>query len=148
MEAAPGARLPSLERHGEAVVLSWLEPHMAEGEEVWALKGTPYEDGALGKAFEVTRSGGGATFFVNWADFPVVWPLGAGRLAAHWLQRGGPATYDYGVRVSFSEDGGDSWSEPWTPHEDGTPSEHGFVSVFGLGHGEAGMVWLDGRRFF
>ncbi len=145
---AHGARFPSLERHGEAVVLSWLEPHTVEGEEVWALKGAPYEDGILGKPYEVTRSGGGATFFVNWADFPVVWPVGDGRLAAHWLQRGGPATYDYGVRVSFSEDGGHSWSAPWTPHEDGTPSEHGFVSVFGLGHGEAGMVWLDGRRFF
>ena len=148
VEASLGARFPSLERQGDAVVLSWLEPHMAEGEEVWALKGAPYEDGILGKPFEVTRSGEGTTFFVNWADFPVVWPLGEGRLAAHWLQRGGPATYDYGVRVSFSEDGGQSWSEPWTPHEDGTPSEHGFVSVFGLGQGEAGMVWLDGRRFF
>lgn len=146
--AAPGARFPSLERHGDAVVLSWLEPHMAEGEEVWALRGAPYEDGTLGRPFEVTRSGGGASFFVNWADFPVVWPVGEERLAAHWLQRGGSSTYDYGVRVSFSEDGGHSWSEPWTPHEDGTPSEHGFVSVFGLGRGEAGMVWLDGRRFF
>ena len=61
---------------------------------------------------------------------------------------GGPTTYDYGVRVAFSDDEGHSWSEPWTPHEDGTPSEHGFVSVFGLEDGGAGMVWLDGRRFF
>ena len=148
VEAASGARFPSLEGQGDAVVLSWLEPHIVEGEEVWALKGAAYEDGTVGRPFEVTRSGGGTTFFVNWADFPVVWPLGDGRLAAHWLQRGGPATYDYGVRVSFSEDDGRSWTEPWMPHEDGTPSEHGFVSVFGLGHGEAGMVWLDGRRFF
>lgn len=148
VEAAPGARFPSLERHGGAVVLSWLEPHMEADEEVWALKGAAYEDGTLGRPFEATRSGGDTSFFVNWADFPVVWPVGDGRLAAHWLQRAGPATYDYGVRVAFSEDGGHSWSEPWTPHEDGTPSEHGFVSVFGLGQGEAGMVWLDGRRFF
>ncbi len=146
--AAPGARFPSLERHGDAVVLSWLEPHMEEGEEVWALKGAAYREGTVGKPFEVTRSGGGTSFFVNWADFPVVWPLADGRLAAHWLQRGGASTYDYGVRVAFSNDDGRSWSEPWTPHEDGTPSEHGFVSVFGLGDGGAGMVWLDGRRFF
>ncbi len=146
--AAPGARFPSLERHGDAVVLSWLEPHMQEGEEVWALKGAAYRDGTVGKPFEATRSGGGTSFFVNWADFPAVWPLADGRLAAHWLVRGGPTTYDYGVRVAFSDDGGHSWSEPWTPHEDGTPSEHGFVSVFGLEDGGAGMVWLDGRRFF
>ncbi len=148
VQAASGARFASLERQGDAVVLSWLEPHMEEGEEVWALKGAAYGDKGVGKPFEVTRSGGGVSFFVNWADFPVVWPVGGGRLAAHWLQRGGASTYDYGVRVAFSEDGGHSWSEPWTPHEDGTPSEHGFVSVFGLGHGDAGMVWLDGRRFF
>ena len=148
VEAATGARFASLERHGDAVVLSWLEPHMEEGEEVWALKGAAYRDGTVGKPFEVTRSGGGTSFFVNWADFPVVWPLADGRLAAHWLQRGGASTYDYGVRVAFSDDGGGSWSEPWTPHEDGTPSEHGFVSVFGLADGGAGMVWLDGRRFF
>ncbi len=148
VEAAPGARFPSLERHGDAVVLSWLEPHMQGGEEIWALKGASYGGGRVGKPFEATRSGGGVSFFVNWADFPVVWPVGGGRLAAHWLQRGGSATYDYGVRISFSEDGGHSWSEPWIPHEDGTPSEHGFVSVFGLRDGSVGMVWLDGRRFF
>ncbi len=148
VEAAAGARFPSLEGHGEAVVLSWLEPHMEDGEEVWALKGARYDDGALDKPFEVTRSGGDVSFFVNWADFAVVWPVGEGRLAAHWLRRGGSSTYDYGVRVAFSDDGGHSWSEPWTPHEDATPSEHGFVSMFGLGGGKAGMVWLDGRRFF
>ena len=148
LQAASGARFASLERQGEAVVLSWLEPHLERGEEVWALKGAAYGDKGVGEPFEVTRSGGGVSFFVNWADFPVVWPVGGGRLAAHWLQRGGASTYDYGVRVAFSEDGGHSWSDPWTPHEDGTPSEHGFVSVFGLGHGDAGMVWLDGRRFF
>ena len=146
--AEPGARFPSLERHGEVVALSWLEPHVEEGDEVWALRGAVYRDGTLGEPFEVTRSGGGTSFFVNWADFAAVWPVAGGRLAAHWLERGGATTYDYGVRVAFSDDGGRSWSEPWTPHEDGTPSEHGFVSVFGLDNGGAGMVWLDGRRFF
>lgn len=87
-------------------------------------------------------------FFVNWADFPSVAEVAPGRLAAHWLQRTGSGTYDYGVRVSQSTDAGLTWSDPWTPHEDGTPTEHGFVSLFPLQRDGWGLVWLDGRKFF
>jgi hypothetical protein len=47
--------------------------------------------------------------------------------------------------VARSADRGLTWSEPWTPHEDGTPTEHGFVSVFPQEAG-VGLVWLDGRK--
>ncbi|NNL30130.1 MAG: exo-alpha-sialidase, partial [Gemmatimonadetes bacterium] len=69
-----------------------------------------------------------------------------GTLWAHYLERGGKGTYDYAVRVVRSDDGGVSWSEPVTPHDDRSPTEHGFVSTIPTTDG-MGFVWLDGRRY-
>jgi len=89
----------------------------------------------------------GDDFFVNWADFPSVIEMPDGSLAAHWLQREGPDTYAYGVRIARSRDGGESWSSPLMPHLDGTLTEHGFVSLFPTPDGSLAAVWLDGRDF-
>jgi hypothetical protein len=88
----------------------------------------------------------GDDWFVNWADFPSLAVLPDGGLAAHWLQKSGPGTYAYDVRIALSADGGRSWSEPVTPHRDGTQTEHGFVSLWAEGDSVA-AVWLDGRNF-
>jgi hypothetical protein len=69
-----------------------------------------------------------------------------GRLVAHWLQKTGPGTYAYGVRVSQSSDGGATWSEPLIPHRDSSDTEHGFVTVWSEGP-DVGAVWLDGRKY-
>lgn len=84
-------------------------------------------------------------FFVNWADFPSILELPDGRLATHWLQREGPDTYAYGIRIATSADAGATWSEPLTPHTDSTLTEHGFVTLFADGQ-DLGAVWLDGRN--
>lgn len=137
-----GAAEPNLFTDGEGVLLSWLQP---EGSGSHSLRVAALQaDGSFGPARTVvTRD----DLFVNWADFPSVIRLADGRLAAHWLQRGEAGGYDYGVRVALSGDDGESWSEPWTPHEDGTPTEHGFVSMVPLDGGELGLLWLDGRRY-
>jgi hypothetical protein len=89
----------------------------------------------------------GDDLFVNWADFPSVHPLGNERLAAHWLQRSGSGKYAYDVRLAQSADGGTTWSAPITPHKDGTPTEHGFVSLASAeGSAELQAIWLDGRN--
>lgn len=85
--------------------------------------------------------------FVNWADFPSVIEVPGGGWVAHWLQRGGQGTYDYGVRLAASTDRGASWGEPWIPHEDRSPTEHGFVTVWAAGEGRLAAVWLDGRKY-
>ena len=54
----------------------------------------------------------GTDWFVNWADVPSVIRLGDGTLAAHWLQKSGPGTYAYDVRLAFSKDQGKTWSPP------------------------------------
>ncbi len=89
----------------------------------------------------------GLDFFVNWADFPSMLPLPGGDLVAHWLQRSGPGTFHYDVVLSWSGDGGESWSPGILPHRDGTLSEHGFVTLLPWEGGGLGAVWLDGRKY-
>ena len=83
--------------------------------------------------------------FVNWADLPSVLPLGENHLIAHWLRYSADRTYSYDVVVSQSFDGGATWDEAMTAHTDGTPTEHGFVSIAPAPDG-ASLLWLDGRH--
>ena len=137
--AAPGSGQPFLEPAGDGVWMSWTEPSPA-GHRVAVSFHDP-QNGEWGLARTVAE---GDAFFVNWADFPSVRVFGD-RLFAHWLWRGGQGTYDYGVRVAWSDDRGATWSRALTPHEDGTPTEHGFVSFFPRGD-EVWAAWLDGRE--
>jgi len=136
--AAPGSGQPFLAADDDGVWMSWTEPAEA-GHRV----AVSHFDAFAGRWSDPQTVAAGDGFFVNWADFPSIQAVG-GRLVAHWLQRGGQGTYDYGVRLAWSDDSGSTWSEPWTPHEDGTPTEHGFVSIFETGGG-VWAAWLDGR---
>lgn len=139
--AGAGSGEASLAEGADGVLLSWLQP-VGEGEHALFL------DRWNGESWSGRRSvAAGPDYFVNWADFPSVVETRDGVLAAHWLVRGEEGGYDYGIRAAFSRDGGRSWSEPWTPHEDGTPTEHGFVSFLDLGPDGIGLAWLDGRAF-
>jgi hypothetical protein len=138
--AGVGSGEPFLSSWGDSALLSWLE-RSAHGEH--ELRLARFEEGRWSAPTIVAASD---RFFVNWADFPSVSPGPDGSLWAHWLERGASGGYDYGVRIARSGDGGATWSEPWTPHEDETPTEHGFVSTASVGEG-VGFLWLDGRRF-
>ncbi len=83
--------------------------------------------------------------FVNWADLPSVMPLNEGHWAAHWLSKSAEASYAYDVLVARSPDNGQTWGTPTRPHRDGTPTEHGFVSIYAAGDSTA-LIWLDGRK--
>jgi hypothetical protein len=87
----------------------------------------------------------GRNWFVNWADVPSVLRLPSGAIVAHWLQKSAASTYAYDVRLSYSFDDGRTWAPSFTPHHDGTPTEHGFASLFPVGDG-FGLTWLDGRN--
>lgn len=136
---AEGAVFPRLAHTPEGVLMSWLEPS-GPG---WALRMAHLEDDAWSPPVTVAVGAEGE-FMVNWADFPSVTALGQDRLIAHWLVRDA-GRYGYSIRASQSDDSGMSWSEAWTPHEDGLVTEHGFVSTFPMGDGAAGLLWLDGR---
>ncbi len=133
---ADGSGQPFLATEGDGVRMSWIEPQ-GSGHRVAAafFDGDGWDSPATVAASD--------SFFVNWADFPSVQPVG-GALVAHWLHRQGSGTYDYGVRLAWSADSGRAWTPAWTPHGDDTPTEHGFVSVFGDGE-QTWAAWLDGR---
>ncbi len=136
-----GGGMPHLSPSGDGALLSWLAPE--DGDHV--LRAVRWDvDGGFDDPVEVAR---GDDFFVNWADFPSVVEVAPDRWVAHWLQRGGQGTYDYGVRIATSDDAGTTWGRAWTPHEDGTATEHGFVTVWPDGEGGFDVAWLDGRRY-
>jgi hypothetical protein len=87
----------------------------------------------------------GEAWFVNWADFPSVVPIADRLWAAHWLARRPEGGYAYDVAMALSSDAGARWGATLSPHTDGTPTEHGFVTLFPW-QGGVGAVWLDGRN--
>ena len=136
--AGANSAQPQLSSSSRGLLLSWIE---RDG------------DNATLRFAERTSTGwstprtvaSGSNWFVNWADVPSVIRLDNGRLVAHWLQKSAADTYAYDVRLSYSHDDGTSWSESFTPHDDGTNTEHGFASLFEMPGGGLGLVWLDGR---
>jgi hypothetical protein len=67
-------------------------------------------------------------------------------LSAHWLEKNPADPAGYDVLLSSSADGA-QWSPGIHPHHDGTPTEHGFVSLVADDDGGATLVWLDGRDY-
>jgi hypothetical protein len=135
-----GSRYPHLAvGTDDAVIMSWLQPVNDRRHE---LRYASLQESTWTGARSVA---GDDDWFVNWADFPSVVPGPDGLLAAHWLQQRTGHAYSYDVRLAVSADAGQTWSEPMSPHDDGTPTEHGFATL--LPDGDSVLaVWLDGRR--
>lgn len=138
VDAAEGSAQPHLDLSEDGTAfLSWLEPAgdshalrvATSAGDAWSAPGTVAT---------------GDDWFVNWADFPSVTPIGGDVLAAHWLvyqQQG----FGYDTVLAMSADGGATWSDPFPLHVDGTDTEHGFATLFPWQDG-LGAVWLDGRN--
>ncbi|MGI9237537.1 MAG: hypothetical protein ACR2QZ_09080 [Woeseiaceae bacterium] len=131
-----GSRL-TVGSNGTAV-LSWMQ----RTEKGATLRYSTLGDGEWHDAIDVVSD---PDMFVNWADLPSVTPLDQQHWVAHWLSKSAAETYAYDVLFTQSSDGGQSWSDPVKPHTDGTPTEHGFVSLYGYGDSTA-LLWLDGRK--
>lgn len=138
--AAAGSSLPRLTAGPDGTAwLSWVEKR-DDGRH--ALRFASMRDGEWSAPGTISSGDG---WFVNWADFPSLLVMPDGLMAAHWLAKKPGGTYAYDVMMSVSTDGGRSWGTPFSPHDDGTPTEHGFVSLFPVGD-RIGAVWLDGRN--
>lgn len=137
-QAQPGSAQPQLTVSSRGALLSWIERAGATATLKWSERRADGWSAAAAVA-------SGDDWFVNWADVPSVVRLADGTLAAHWLQKSGPDTYAYDVRISSSSNDGRTWTRSITPHSDGTKSEHGFGSLFQAPGAGLGLVWLDGR---
>jgi hypothetical protein len=102
---------------------------------------------ARGDVQERGEIASGRDWFVNWADFPSLAIADNGDWVTFFLRRTDAAQpYAYEIRATRSVDRGHTWSEPQPLHDDGTPTEHGFVSLVPEGSDRVLATWLDGRR--
>lgn len=138
--AAPGSREPTLTLGDDGTAyLSWLEP-AANGRA--ALRFARRSDGEWSAPATVAE---GSNWFISWADAPGLVAFGERALAAWWLEVNGDGPYSYDLKLALSADGGASWSDPFTVHRDGTPTQHGMPSFLRWPDGRLFVTWLDGR---
>jgi hypothetical protein len=122
-----------------SVVLSWVEVDDGVATLRYAER--------TGKAWSAARTAAsGDDWFVSWADVPAVMRLADGTLVAQWLKNVDPTIEAYDLQLSSSRDSGKTWTKPFTPHHDGTKTQHGFATLLELPDSGLGMVWLDGRQ--
>lgn len=121
------------------LLLSWLA---REGDD-HALRFARWRNGGWTAPLTIAR---GDDWFVNWADTPHIAATADGTLWAHWLQKSAAAGYAYDVVLVRSADDGATWSTPQRVNDDGTATEHGFVSLWAASDDSLGVAWLDGRR--
>ncbi len=135
--AGDASAQPQLTASKDGVILSWLENAGSQTTLKFSERTAPGWS-------EARAIASGDDFFANWADVPSVVRLADRTLVAHWLQRNGASASGYDLRLARSADEGRTWSAPFSPHHDGTKTEHGFASLFDTGGG-LGLIWLDGR---
>lgn len=139
--AQSGSRFPNLYKDDSGnITMSWM---LNIEEEMFAIQYASYNNGRWTAPATVDI---GSSYFVNWADFPSVVSMNEEIVAAHWLKKieGGPYAYD--VQITFPGDQPRRWTEPVSPHSDGTATEHGFVSLEPLSEEKVLAIWLDGRN--
>lgn len=141
---APAAQPDLVRAPDGSLLLSWVEHAGDEqGDEAHTLKFARFANGTWSEPREIARGG---DWFVNWADTPHIAATPDGALWAHWLRKREGAGYAYDVVLARSGDDGASWSAPVVVNTDGTPTEHGFVSLWPVGADRLGVAWLDGRN--
>ncbi|MBI1767142.1 MAG: exo-alpha-sialidase [Bacteroidetes bacterium] len=119
------------------VYLSWIE----KAEEKTTFKFSSLQNN---KWSEPVIIASGNTWFVNWADYPMIAANGK-QFVAHFLDKSGESTYAYDVKLTTSNDNGRNWLDPIVLHDDKKQAEHGFVTL--LPYGDNFFVtWLDGRN--
>jgi hypothetical protein len=137
--AAVGGNGPQLRSSPRGVTLSWLESN----DTGTSLKFTRRTTSQWSVAATVAA---GDDWFVTDADTPSVLELSNGVLVANWMQSASDQYEASNLRLTYSKDGGKTWTPSFLPHHDGTDTQHAFATLFELPGPTLGVVWLDGRQ--
>lgn len=115
--------LPSLYTDNTGIVfMSWVE----ERGNIAELHFATFKNNTWSEPSVISAD---STWFLNWADYPSIIGHNGQPMAAHWLNKKPGGTYAYDVNISAYTH---QWSERIIPHQDKTPTEHGFVSMLPL----------------
>lgn len=134
-----GSMQPFLFAKNDQVFMSWTQK---KSDSIYGLNFSSFSEGKWSTVKEITN---GRNWFINWADFPSITKNGK-HLLVHHLQKSDNATYAYDIRLNLSNDNGENWHKDFMLHNDGTKTEHGFVSMLPYEKDSFMVTWLDGRN--
>jgi hypothetical protein len=134
------ASLPRLFATNEALYMSWVE----RKDSMAILKYSIFDQETWSSPMHVNS---GNDWFVNWADFPAI-AVNNGVVLTNILQKSASGTYTYDIKLNLNTPLTISEALPqnFILHNDGTQSEHGFVSMLPWNDDSFFVTWLDGRN--
>lgn len=135
---AGNSSLARLFSDGEQLHMSWVQRQ----DSLATLYYATYRKGQWTEAQAINS---GTDWFVNWADFPALAVNKSGVLT-NYLQKSAKGTYTYDVKLNLFNAAENTWKKNFILHDDGTQSEHGFVSMRSYVDDSFIVVWLDGRE--
>ena len=136
--AKESSALPYLMSNKDVALLSWVE---TSGDTMATMKYSELVDGKWQSSKNILT---GTDWFVNWADYPMI-TENNGSLWSHVLKKSTAGTYSYDIKMNVKPKGATEWKTDLPLHTDGTPTEHGFVSI--VPYNDHFFVnWLDGRN--
>ncbi len=118
--------------------MSWIE----RKDSISVLYYSTLNDEKWTSPFEVNS---GNDWFTNWADFPVIAENNGNILISH-LQKSANGKYTYDAKVNVFSGATKTWKKDLLLNNDGTASEHGFVSAVPHDQSSFYVIWLDGRN--
>lgn len=131
--------LPRLFSDNNQLFLSWVE----KKDTVSTLNYSIFENEKWNPTEAVNS---GSDWFTNWADFPAIAATPNGNILTSFLQKSASGTYTYDVKLNLFNAETNTWKKNFILHNDGTKSEHGFVSIRPYAGNSFLVVWLDGRE--
>lgn len=137
--SAGNSSLPRLFSAYNKLFLSWIE----KKDSLTVLNFSVFENGTWKPSEEIIS---GSDWFVNWADFPAIAATPNGNILTSFLQKSAADTYTYDVKLNLYNAATKTWKKNFILHNDGTKSEHGFVSIRPYAANSFLVVWLDGRE--
>jgi hypothetical protein len=132
------SHLPRLFSNDGGLYFSWV----TQKDSMAVMNYSVLINGAWKPAAEIIR---GNDWFNNWADFPSI-AENDGNILSSILQKSANGTYTYDVKLNLYNAKNNSWKNNFILHDDGTQSEHGFVSMLPWEDDQFFVTWLDGRE--